>query len=177
MTVGQKGGGVVTIPVTGMTCASCVRRVERTLSEKEGVLGASVNFAAEKATVEYDPKATGPGDLIGAIEGAGFGTDAREARFGVTGMTCASCVGRVERALKKLPGVLDVGVNLANERATVGYLAGEVERRDLEKAVEGAGYGVVREEEGGEVAIVDSKRAMENHPKIAGIKASRSRAS
>src|SRR5918992_695404 len=65
----------------------------------------------------------------------------------VTGMTCASCVGRVERALKKVPGVLGASVNLANEKATVRYLAGEVEPRDLKKAVEGAGYGVVREEE------------------------------
>ena len=65
----------------------------------------------------------------------------------VTGMTCASCVRRVERALEKAPGVLEVNVNLANQRATVRYLAGEVELRDLEKAVEGSGYGVVRGEE------------------------------
>src|SRR5918994_1193778 len=65
----------------------------------------------------------------------------------VTGMSCASCVRRVERALEKVPGVLDASVNLANEKATVTYLAGEVEPRELEKAVEGAGYGVVRGEE------------------------------
>ena len=65
----------------------------------------------------------------------------------MTGMTCASCVGRVERALEKVPGVLKTSVNLANGKATVGYLTGEVELRDLEKAVEGAGYGVVRGEE------------------------------
>src|ERR671910_160226 len=62
-------------------------------------------------------------------------------------MTCASCVGRVERTLEKVPGVLKTSVNLANGKATVGYLTGEVEARDLEKAVEGAGYGVVRAEE------------------------------
>src|SRR5918994_387847 len=67
--------------------------------------------------------------------------------FSVPGMTCASCVGRVERALQKVPGVLEASVNLANERATVEYLADEVEPRDLEKAVEGAGYRVVREED------------------------------
>ena len=137
----------VAIPVTGMTCASCVRRVERALSNKEGVGSASVNFAAEKATIEYDPKAASPEDLIGTIEGAGYGTDVRETAFGVTGMTCASCVGRVERALKKVSGVLDANVNLAHEKATVRYLGGETEPRNLEKAVEGAGYGVVREEE------------------------------
>jgi Cu+-exporting ATPase len=69
----------------------------------------------------------------------------------VTGMTCASCVRRVERALTKVPGVLEANVNLANERATVEYLAGEVEPRELEKAVEGAGYGVIREDQSSSV--------------------------
>jgi Cu+-exporting ATPase len=137
----------ITIPVMGMTCASCVWRVERTLSEKEGVAEASVNFAAEKASVTYDPTTTNPDDLIGAIRDAGYGADMRERTFGVTGMTCASCVGRVERALEKVPGVLEASVNLANQRATVEYLAGEVEPRDLEMAIQGAGYGVVREED------------------------------
>ena len=137
----------ITIPVTGITCASCVRRIERTLSEKEGVAEASVNFAVEKASVTYEPAVTNPDDLVGAIRDAGYGADMRETTFSVTGMMCASCVGRVERALTKVPGVLEASVNLANERATVEYLAGEVEPSDLEKAIEGAGYGVVREED------------------------------
>jgi P-type Cu+ transporter len=141
----------VTIPVTGMTCASCVRRVERALSKQEGVAEASVNFAAEKASVSYEPAATSPEELVGVIREAGYGADVRETTFGVTGMTCASCVGRVERALEKVPGVLDASVNFATEKATVGYLVGEVEPRDLERAVEGAGYGVVREDEGSSV--------------------------
>ncbi len=147
MSATREKKGDIGIPVTGMTCASCVRRVERALLKKEGVTNASVNFAAEKATVEYDPKAVGPKDLIRTVEDAGYGTDVREATFGVTGMTCASCVGRVERALGKVPGVLEASVNLASEKATVEYLAGEVEQRDLRRAVEGAGYGVVRREE------------------------------
>jgi Cu+-exporting ATPase len=137
----------IDIPVTGMTCASCVRRVERTLSKKEGVTEAGVNFAAEKASVAYDPTATGPGELIRAIREAGYDADVREAAFGVKGMTCASCVGRVERALEKVPGVVGASVNLASERATVEYLAGEAGLRDLEEAVEATGYGVVRGEE------------------------------
>jgi Cu+-exporting ATPase len=137
----------INIPVTGMSCASCMRRVERALSGKEGVAEASVNFAAEKASVTYEPVATSPDELIGAIREAGYGADVREVTFGVMGMTCASCVGRVERALEKVPGVLEASVNLATERATVEYLAGEVEPRELEKAVEGVGYGVVQEEE------------------------------
>ena len=65
----------------------------------------------------------------------------------VTGMTCASCVRRVERVLTNVPGVLEASGNLASERVTVEYLAGEVEPRELEKAVESAGYGVIREDE------------------------------
>ena len=146
-TGGSERRELVTIPVTGMTCASCVRRVERALSKKEGVASASVNFAAEKASVEYDPTKSSPDDLIDTIEGAGYSTDVRETTFGVTGMTCASCAGRVERALNKVPGVLESTANLANKKATVRYLAGEVGPRDLENAVEGAGYGVAREGE------------------------------
>jgi Cu+-exporting ATPase len=137
----------IDIPVTGMTCASCVRRVERALEEKQGVVAeASVNLAAEKASLTYDPAATSPGELVGTIRDAGYDADVRERTLGVTGMTCASCVGRVERVLEKVPGVLEANVNLANERATVEYLAGQVEPRDLEEAVEDAGYGVVRGE-------------------------------
>ena len=141
----------ITIPVTGMTCASCVGRVERALSNHEGVEEASVNFASEEASVAYDPERTKPDELIRLIREAGYGADVRERTFGVTGMTCASCVGRVERTLRKVPGVVEARVNLANEKATVGYVAGEVEPRDLQKAVEGAGYGVVREDEGSSV--------------------------
>src|SRR4029453_1366141 len=101
----------------GSTCGSWGRGVERTLSKKEGVAEASVNFAVEKASVAYEPAATNPDELIGAIRDAGYGADVRETNFGVSGMTCASCVGRVERALTKMPGVLEANVNLANERA------------------------------------------------------------
>jgi Cu+-exporting ATPase len=137
----------ITIPVTGMSCASCVRRVERALADSRGVAEATVNFASEEASVAYDPDTTEPDELIRVIRDAGYGAEVRETIFGVTGMSCASCVGRVERAMKKLPGVVEASVNLASEKATVGYIAGEVGPRDLEKAVEGAGYGVVREDE------------------------------
>jgi P-type Cu+ transporter len=137
----------ITIPVTGMSCASCVRRVERALADSRGVAEATVNFASEEASVVYDPDTTEPDELIRVIRDAGYGAEVRETIFGVTGMSCASCVGRVERAMKKLPGVVEASVNLASEKATVGYIAGEVGPRDLEKAVEGAGYGVVREDE------------------------------
>jgi len=131
-----------------MSCVACARRVEKTLFRTEGVSTANVNLAVERATVEYDPAGTGPEALIRSVEDAGYGVERLETGFGVTGMSCASCVGRVEKALGEVPGVLDVNVNLATERTTVEYLAGTAGMRDFERAVEGAGYGVVSEEEG-----------------------------
>jgi P-type Cu+ transporter len=137
----------ISVPITGMSCATCARRVEKALSKAVGVSEAGVNFATGKATVEYDPDAVGPGDLIGVIEDVGYGAEVRETSFGISGMSCVSCVGRVEKALEKVPGVLGVSVNLATEKARVEHLPGVVEARDLEQTVEGAGYGVVRERE------------------------------
>ena len=147
----------IDIPVAGMTCASCVRRVERALEKKQGVADASVSFTVEKASLTYNPAVTSPGELVRTIRDVGYDADVRETTLGVTGMTCASCVGRVERALEKVPGVLEANVNLANERATVGYVAGQVEPRDLRKAVDSAGYGVVR----GEESFVEDARERE----------------
>ena len=135
------------IPVTGMSCAACANRVEKALWKTEGVEGANVNFAAEKASVSYDPISVSPEEFVKTIEDAGYGAEVTKTDLGITGMSCASCVGRVEKALGGVSGVLDVSVNLASEKATVEYLAGTVEPRDLERAVEDAGYGAASEEE------------------------------
>src|SRR5215471_11969429 len=102
----------IEFPVTGMTCASCVNRVAKALKKLPGVQDASVNLATEQAAVSFDPAQVAPGQLLSAVEGAGYGVITDQLTFPVTGMTCASCVNRVEKALKKQPGVLDASVNL-----------------------------------------------------------------
>ncbi len=133
----------INLPVTGMTCASCVRSVERVLTKTEGVSEASVNLATERAHVSYDPAQVDAQKLIERISGAGYGVAQASMELPITGMTCASCVRTVERALDKQPGILSVNVNLATEKATVVYIPGAVRRSDLVKAVEKAGYGVL----------------------------------
>jgi Cu+-exporting ATPase len=135
----------ISLPITGMTCASCVRRVERTIGKVAGVGEASVNLASERATVSYDPALVTLADLEGAVEKAGYGIRHEEIVLPITGMTCASCVRRVERALDKVPGVGSVAVNLATERATVGFYPGTATVADLRAAVEKAGYGLAQE--------------------------------
>jgi Cu+-exporting ATPase len=128
-----------TFPVQGMTCASCVGRVERALGKVPGVRQVSVNLATEAATVLTDgnaPRAT----VMEAVRAAGYGVPQEQVELAIEGLTCASCVGRVEKALAGVPGVLSASVNLATERATVEATAG-TDARALVAAVERAGYG------------------------------------
>lgn len=128
------------LPIEGMTCASCVRRVERALSKVEGVSSAGVNLATERATVKYDPAKVSPADLRSAVEKAGYNVAVKEDILPIEGMTCASCVRRVEKALAKLPGTESVSVNLATEQASVRYNPAMVGPADFKQAVEKAGY-------------------------------------
>src|SRR5215208_7161419 len=162
----------VSFPVSGMTCASCVNRVEKAISKVPGVERAAVNLATERATVNYDPRQTTVADIATAVERAGYGVaevpaeplaaieptapalvsrngsndaeraEAAEAILPIEGMTCASCVRRVEKGLAKVPGVTTANVNLATERATVAYDPAVADLASLRAAVERAGYRV-----------------------------------
>ena len=141
------------IPVTGMSCAACANRVEEALSKTKGVERANVNFAVEKASISYDPDSVNPRTLIDSVEDAGYGAEISRVELGITGMSCAGCVGRVEKALNDVPGVLKVNVNLASEKASVEYLSGTVESGDPARAVRDAGYDVVDREEESEESV------------------------
>ena len=124
--------------VGGMTCASCVIRVERALEAVRGVQEVSVNLATQEATVKTD-RTVDLSALAAAVRRAGYDVATRELRFQVQGMTCASCVARVEKALLRTPGVSKATVNLATERATVEAVS-TVLFAALASAVETAGY-------------------------------------
>ena len=128
----------VRIGVGGMTCASCVARVERAIARAPGVASATVNLAAGTAIVHFD-EATVPA-LLDAVRGAGYEPVVESITLGVTGMTCASCVARVERAIQAMPGVIEATVNLGTESATVGYLPATVSPERIAQAIRAAGY-------------------------------------
>lgn len=129
-------GKTITFPIEGMTCASCVGRVEAALRKVDGVATASVNLATERADIRGDGSLERAA-LIKAVEAAGYGVPATTTELSIEGMTCASCVGRVEAALKTVPGVRDAVVNLATERASVNGVA---DTRALVEAVARVGY-------------------------------------
>lgn len=148
------------ILIEGMTCASCVARIERRLIKLPGITHATVNLATEKAHVTYDPQVIAVSAILSAVEAAGYrarhlcpdavfpvagppacGVVRHE--FAVSGMTCASCVTRIERKLNKLDGVLSASVNLATERATVECDPERIKAAQLIGTIEAAGYGAI----------------------------------
>ncbi|HEX7364743.1 MAG TPA: heavy metal translocating P-type ATPase [Dehalococcoidia bacterium] len=125
--------------VTGMTCTTCARTIGKGLRDTHGVKRADVNFAAEQVTLDYDPRKVDLAKIKHTIQELGYGVATKKSIFPVSGMTCASCVARVESALSAVPGVVSVNVNLASEKATVEY-TDEMRVADLQKAVREAGY-------------------------------------
>ncbi|WP_292058422.1 MULTISPECIES: heavy metal translocating P-type ATPase [unclassified Brevundimonas] len=131
--------GATTLPIEGMTCASCVGRIERALQAVPGVTTVSVNLATERASITTNS----PVDrsrLVAAVESAGYTVPTSSSgvtELSIEGMTCASCVGRIERALAGVPGVTKAAVNLATERASI---QGSAESSALIAAVKDAGY-------------------------------------
>ena len=162
MAAPEQQAETVTLSLEGMTCASCALRIEKGLKKVPGVAEATVNLATERATVQFNPATATVDDLLRKVDAVGYkatpmtepapqtpaaplaelvDASERTTEFTISGMTCASCVRRVERSLSKVPGVAEATVNLATERATVRYAPAETSVSDLVSAVEKAGYG------------------------------------
>jgi len=135
----SKKADKASIHVTGMTCTTCAATIRKGLSQTPGVEQADVNFASEKASIEYDPTKVDLAKIKDTVSQLGYGVATRKSIFPVSGMTCASCVVRVEEALSSVPGVISAGVNLASEKATVEYVEG-MALADMRRMVKEAGY-------------------------------------
>jgi Cu+-exporting ATPase len=133
----------IDVPVAGMTCERCARAVERALRDVPGVGAATVNLAGARAVVEYDPARTGLPALRRAVEAAGCRAEGARTRFRIEGITCASCVTKIEKALRATPGVLGAQVSVGSEEATVEYLPSVADLAAVGAAAASAGYRVV----------------------------------
>ncbi|MFQ5466039.1 MAG: copper ion binding protein, partial [Thermodesulfobacteriota bacterium] len=140
---GDRGLKTVDLPVTGMSCASCAAKIEKGLSGLGGIRRASVNFATERVSITYDPAAVELDGFVETIRDLGYGAGVERITLPVTGMSCASCVDKIEGALGALGGVVQASVNFATEKATVDYIPTIVGVDDMVRAVRGAGYDAV----------------------------------
>ncbi|MGB9841067.1 heavy metal translocating P-type ATPase, partial [Thermovenabulum sp.] len=130
----------INIRIKGMTCASCAARIEKALSKMSGVKEASINFAAEKASITYNPREVSIADFIQKIRDLGYDVLSTKVELGLKNMNCASCAARIEKALAKAPGVVKASVNFAAETAVVEYLDGATEIKNLINTVRDLGY-------------------------------------
>lgn len=130
----------ISIPIGGMSCAGCAANIEKGLSRLEGVAQASVNFATERVTVVYDPNLVEPGRFVQTIQDLGYQAEVDKVTIPIRGMACASCVEKIERALSRLEGVIQVNVNFATQQATVQYFPTQVSLSDLKRVIVEAGY-------------------------------------
>ena len=127
----------ITFEVSNMNCASCVGRVEKLLQGVEGISSATVNLAMETATVSGELSTS---SIRNTLEAANYPARVDTQTFLVKGMSCASCVGRVESALMQLDGVISASVNIASESAQVSIFKGSVTNSQITAAIESAGY-------------------------------------
>ncbi len=133
-----------TVKISGMTCAACAKRIEKAVGRLDGVSQASVNFATEKLSVEYDGQKTSLDKIRETIEKVGYGVEEEQPKNTVTipigGMTCAACANRIEKVLSKMDGVLRASVNFATEKATVEYNPQITRLSAIRQAIEKTGY-------------------------------------
>jgi Cu+-exporting ATPase len=142
-----------TIKIAGMSCAACALRIEKGLSKLEGVQSANVNFAMERATVEFDNAKVNTDKIEEIIDKLGYSViketekNANKADLKITGMSCAACSARIEKQLSKLRGVSKANVNLTTEKATVEFDPSVIKISEIIKAVESIGYGAQKAED------------------------------
>ncbi len=146
----------ITLPIVGMTCASCVAHVEGALNNLAGVEKAIVNLGAAKANVDYDPARISPTQMVAAVADVGYEVGSANVTLNVTGMTCASCVAHVEGGLKGLDGVTKATVNLVLNIAKVEYVPTLVTVAQMKNAIRDVGYDASEKVEG--VSAMDRER-------------------
>ena len=149
------------LPISGMTCASCVAHVEGALNEVQGVSKAVVNLATERATIQFSNEDVETETLVEAVRDSGYEVPSETMSLPIGGMTCASCAAHVENGLAEVPGVVSAAVNLATEKASVTYIPGIATVTDFKKAVANTGYQVLEiESMEGEEDIDQEERKM-----------------
>lgn len=137
-----------TIKISGMSCAACAARIEKSLKKLEGVTNANVNFAIEKATIEYDGALVDPNRFDEVIQKLGYKVIKEDESSGLTskvelkvsGMSCAACAAKIEKKLSKTDGVISANVNLTTEIASIQYDTHKTKKSDIFKTIELLGY-------------------------------------
>ncbi len=139
---------IITLPVSGMSCVNCAANIDKALNKLDGVETANVNFAAEQASISFDPDKLSVAGIKKAITDAGYQIPAAKKDFPVTGMSCANCAANIERTLNtKVDGVVNATVNFASEHLSVEFIPSEISIEKIAQEIEKIGFGLVLPED------------------------------
>jgi len=130
----------ITIPVSGMTCAACANRIEKKLKKSSGVLDVTVNLSSEKAIIKFDESMINLNEIVQIVKETGYDVPILTSEFKIIGMTCTACSTRIEKKLKRTPGIIDASINLAIETGTVKFIKGAISEQDIIKIIRETGY-------------------------------------
>ncbi len=142
----------IVLDIGGMHCVTCAQTIEKRLPKLKGIIYATINFAAEKAIIDYDPDMVDQKAIEDAIAEVGYTVVHEKIALKITGMHCATCVQTIEKALNEKEGVYKVSVNLALEMATVEYNPQQISLAGIKKVIRDVGYDVIEPKEGVEDA-------------------------
>jgi Cu+-exporting ATPase len=138
----------IVLNIGGMSCVTCAQTIEKKLSKLKGVTRATVNFAAEKAIVDYDPNVVNQKTIEDAIVEVGYKVVHESVFLKISGMTCVTCAQTIEKALNEKEGIYKASVNFAIEKATVEYNPEQISVAGIRKVIQDVGYDVIEPEEG-----------------------------
>lgn len=156
---------IITIPITGMTCANCVATVERSLKKVNGVQQATVNLSSERATIEFDPTLADLPAMINRVKNAGYGVAEAEAELQIQGINDDNDVRRIEKVINGLQGVETSNVNLVTGKAQITYIPTVISQKELRMAVKGAGFNSLELGANAEDAEANARQAEINQQK------------
>jgi Cu+-exporting ATPase len=153
----------IDLPIIGMSCASCATTIESELKKTDGVLGATVNFGVEKASVTFDPEIAKTENLVKAVRDTGYDVVTQKATIPIRGMHCSSCVETIETTLREIGGVVSVNVNFGTEKATIEFVTDKVSLTEVKRAIRESGYEPLDAER--ENLVNEEKKAQERETK------------
>src|SRR5690554_1335923 len=130
----------ISVMISGMHCAACANKLEKTLNQKSGIQAAIVNFSNEKADIEYDTEKISVSEIEKAIINIGYEPVQQKTSIAVGGMHCASCAAKIEKSLTKLNGIVSAQVNLASETVLVTYIDNNLSADEFRKNIRNSGY-------------------------------------
>lgn len=144
----QRNGKRIVLNISGMSCINCVRAIEKSLSNLNGVISAKVNLTTEKAVIDFDPTILDQKTIEKTIVDIGYQVIHDQLSLQIGGMTCINCAKSIEKALRSKEGIYEAIVNFAAEKVNVEYNSEQISVAGIKKVIQDVGYEIIEPKQG-----------------------------